>query len=146
VPKGGIPVLTIRQPVAVKFILTETTKQQILAEQRRQVDRLTAEIEQIEQQGTALLEQAMAQGGGQAQELRQRLEQEKNNRIQQREQVIQQIQQIQQMELGTEVQNMNVETTVDVRVGDDWSKILRGAEIIIKDGIVHEIRRGGEPV
>ncbi len=138
--------LTIRQPVAVKFILTETTKQQILAEQRRQVDRLTAEIEQIEQQGAAMLEQAMAQGGAQAQELRQRLEQEKNNRIQQREQVIQQIQQIQQMELGTEVPNMNVETTVDVRVGDDWSKILRGAEIIIKDGIVHEIRRGGEPV
>ena len=64
----------------------------------------------------------MAQGGAQAQELRQRLEQEKNNRIQQREQVIQQIQQIQQMELGTEVPNMNVETTVDVRVGDDWSK------------------------
>jgi YlqD protein len=146
VPEGGIPVLTIRQPVAVKFILTETTKQQILAEQRRQVDRLTAEIEQIEQQGAAMLEQAMAQGGAQAQELRQRLEQEKNNRIQQREQVIQQIQQIQQMELGTEVPNMNVETTVDVRVGDDWSKILRGAEIIIKDGIVHEIRRGGEPV
>jgi YlqD protein len=146
VPKGGIPVLTIRQPVAVKFILTETTKQQILAEQRRQVDRLTAEIEQIEQQGAAMLEQAMAQGGAQAQELRQRLEQEKNNRIQQREQVIQQIQQIQQMELGTEVPNMNVETTVDVHVGDDWSKILRGAEIIIKDGIVHEIRRGGEPV
>ncbi|GMA49075.1 hypothetical protein GCM10025857_04320 [Alicyclobacillus contaminans] len=138
--------LTIRQPVAVKIVLTETTKQQILEEQRRQVERLTAEIDQIEEQGKVLLEQAMAQGGTQAQELRQRLEQEKNNRVQQREQLIQQIQQIQQMELGTELQNMNVETTIDVRVGDDWTKILRGSEIIVKDGIVHEIRRGGEPV
>ncbi|WP_290587234.1 YlqD family protein [Alicyclobacillus sp.] len=138
--------ITIRQPVAVKFILTETTKQQILQEQRRQVERLTAELEQLEQQGRQLLEQAMAQGGDVAQQVRQRIEQERNNRIGQREQLIQQIQQIQQMELGTEIQNMSVETTVDVHVGDDWSKILRGAEIIIKDGIVHEIRRGGEPV
>ncbi|WP_303799866.1 YlqD family protein [Alicyclobacillus macrosporangiidus] len=138
--------ITIRQPVAVKFILTETTKQQILNEQRRQVERLTAELEQLEQQGRQLLEQAMAQGGDVAQQVRQRIEQERNTRVQQREQLIQQIQQIQQMELGTEIQNMSVETTVDVHVGDDWSKILRGAEIIIKDGIVHEIRRGGEPV
>ncbi|MCL6598792.1 MAG: YlqD family protein [Alicyclobacillus macrosporangiidus] len=138
--------MTIRQPVAVKFILTETTKQQILNEQRRQVERLTAELEQLEQQGRQLLEQAMAQGGDVAQQVRQRIEQERNTRVQQREQLIQQIQQIQQMELGTEIQNMSVETTVDVHVGDDWSKILRGAEIIIKDGIVHEIRRGGEPV
>jgi F0F1-type ATP synthase membrane subunit b/b' len=144
--KEDIAVLTIRQPVAVKFILTEQTKQQLIAEHRRQVDRLNAEIEQIEQQGKVMLEQALQQGGAQAQELRQRLEQEKNNRRQQIEQIILQLQQIQQMELGTEIQNMSVETTVDVRVGDDWTKILRGAEIIVKDGIVHEIRRGGEPI
>ncbi|MDQ0191535.1 YlqD family protein [Alicyclobacillus cycloheptanicus] len=138
--------MLIRQPVAVKFILTESTKQQILSEHRRQIERLTAELEQLEAQGAQAVEQAMAQGGDVAQQVRQRFEQEKAARVQQRDQLIQQIQQIQQMELGTEIQNMNVETNVEVRVGDDWGKILRGAEIIIKDGVVHEIRRGGESV
>ena len=136
--------LTIRQPVAVKLILTENTKRDIVNESRAQIERLNNELEQIEQQGKEALEQAMAQGGDVAQQLRAQIEQEQQNRIQQREQLIQQIQQIQQLELGTEVQNMTVETMVDVKVGDDWTRILQGSEIIVKDGIVHEIRQGGE--
>lgn len=138
--------LTIRQPVAVKFILTETTKQQIIEEHRNQIDRLSMELEQIEQQGKLAIEQAMAQGGDIAAQVREQVQMEKDSRIAQREQLIQQIQQFQQMELGTEIQNMTVETTVEVRVGDDWTKILQGAEIIIKDGIVHEIRQNGERI
>ncbi|QSO54996.1 YlqD family protein [Alicyclobacillus curvatus] len=138
--------MSIRQPVSVKFILTEQTKQQILTEQRRQVEQLSAEIDQVDQQGKLALEQAMAQGGSAAQEVRQQIEQQRNQRMEQREQLIQQVQQIQQLELGTELQNMTVETMVDVNVGDDWGKVLIGAEIIIKDGFVHEIRRGGQPV
>jgi hypothetical protein len=138
--------LTIRQPVAVKFILTETAKQEIIGEHRRQIERLMTEMEQLDQQGKAALEQAMAQGGSAAQEVRERLDQERNNRLQQREQLFQQVQQIQQMELGTEIQNMNVETSVEVKVGDDWGAVLRGAEIIVKDGIVQEIRQSGRSV
>ncbi len=138
-----IRLLTIRQPVAVKIVMTETTKQQIIAEYRRQIEQLTMELDQIEQQGRQAIEQAMAQGGEIAQRVREQVEEERNKRIQQREELIQQIQQIQQMPLGTEVQNMTVETTIDVHVGDDWSEILRGAEIIVKDGIVQEIRQRG---
>jgi DNA repair exonuclease SbcCD ATPase subunit len=135
--------LTIRQPVAVKIIMTETTKQQIIAEYRRQIEQLTMELDQIDQQGRQAIEQAMAQGGEVAQRVREQVEEERNKRIQQREELIQQIQQVQQMPIGTEVQNMTVETTIDVHVGDDWGEILRGAEIVIKDGIVHEIRQRG---
>lgn len=136
--------ISIRQPVAVKFILTELTKQQILTEHRHQIERLTEELEQLEVQGQQALEQAMVEGGDIAQQVREQIDQERVNRLQQREQLMQQIQQIQQLELGTEVQNMNVETSVDVSVGDDWGSIVRGAEIVIKDGIVYQIRRGGE--
>jgi YlqD protein len=138
--------MLIRQPVSVKIVLTEQTKQQILNEQRRQIEQLTNELDQIEHQGKQALEQAMAQGGAAAQELRQQIEQQRNQRLEQREQLIQQIQQIQQLELGTELQNMTVETNVEVNVGDDWGRILMGSEIVVRDGIVQEIRRGGQPV
>lgn len=138
--------MQIRQPVVVKTVLTEQTKQQIIQEQRRQVEQLMIELEQLEQQGKQAMEQAMAQGGQVAQQIRQQLEQERAKRLQQREQLIQQIQQIQQLELGTELQNMTVETTVEVNVGDDWSKILMGSEIIVKDGVVQEIRQRGQTI
>jgi F0F1-type ATP synthase membrane subunit b/b' len=135
--------LTIRQPVAVRLILTEQTKQQILQESREQIDRLNYELEQIEEQGKEAMEQAMSQGGDVAQQLRDQIEQEQAERIQQRDELIEQIQQVQQLEIGSEVQNMTVETTVDVNVGDDWNNILQGSEIVVKDGVVQEIRRGG---
>ncbi|MCY0886894.1 MAG: YlqD family protein [Alicyclobacillaceae bacterium] len=136
--------MEIRQPVAVKFILTETAKQEIIAEQRRQIEQLSNELDQIEEQGKAAIEQAMSQGGEVAKQVREQVEVEKNNRLNQREQLIQSIQQIQQLELGTEIQNMNVETVIDVRVGDDWTKVLAGSEIVIKDGVVIDIRRAGQ--
>lgn len=138
--------LDIRQPVAVKLILTEGTKQQILQEQRRQIEQVMNELEQLESQGREALQQAMAQGGDFAQQVRQQLENEKNTREQRREELFQQMQQIQQMELGAEIQNMTVETVVSVKPGDDWSKVLLGAEIIVRDGVIQEIRQNGQVV
>lgn len=138
--------MKIRQPVAVKFILTETAKQQIIAEQRRQIDQIQNELEQLEQQGKIAIEQAMAQGGEIAQQVRQQLENERRVREQRREELFRQMLQIQQLELGTEIQNMTVETVVDVKPGDDWTKVLLGAEIIVKDGIVVELRQNGQRI
>lgn len=138
--------MEIRQPVAIKLVLTETTKQQIVQEQRRQIEQVMNELEQIETQGREALQQAMAQGGEFAQQVRQQIEQEKNVREQRREELFQQMQQIQQMELGAEIQNMTVETVVHVQPGDDWTKVLLGSEIIVRDGVIQEIRQNGEKV
>lgn len=136
--------MEIRQPVAVKVILTEATKQQIIQEQRRQIEQVLNEIEQIDVQGKEAIEQAMTQSGELAQQVRMQVENEKNIREQRREELFQQMQQVQQLELGTELQNMTVETVVHVNPGDDWNRILQGSEIIVRDGIVVEIRQNGE--
>ncbi|EJY55871.1 hypothetical protein URH17368_1590 [Alicyclobacillus hesperidum URH17-3-68] len=138
--------MVIRQPVAVKFILTEAAKQQIIAEQRRQIEQVMNELEQIEEQGKQAIEQAMAQSGELAQQVRLQVENEKRVREQRREELFQQMQQFQQMELGTEIQNMTVETMVEVKPGDDWTKVLLGSEIIVRDGIVVEIRQNGQRI
>lgn len=138
--------LEIRQPVAVKLVLTEATKQQIVQEQRRQIEQVQNELDQLESQGREALQQAMAQGGDIAQQVRQQIENEKNAREARREELFQQMQQIQQMELGTEIQNMTVETVVTVHAGDDWTQVLQGSEIIVRDGIVQEIRQNGQKI
>lgn len=139
-------VITIRQPVAVKFILTEETKQGLLAELRRMINATIAELEELEFRAKQWLRDAEKQGDAAIRAAEERIETERQQRTETREQLIAQLSQIQQMELGSEVQNGTVETTVDVNVGDSWEQILLGSEIIIKDGTVTEIRRNGTAV
>lgn len=138
--------LTIRQPVAVKFVLTEDTKQAWLAELRRVINATIAELEELEFRGKQWVRDAEKQGEAAVQAAEQRIEEERGQRVERREQLIQQLSQIQQMDLGSEVPNGTVETTADVEVGDSWDKILLGSEIVVKDGVIAEIRRGGVPV
>lgn len=137
---------TIRQPVNVKVILTEETKQAWLAELRRLVNSTIAELEELEFRSKQWLRDAEKQGEAAVQATEERIEAEKAQRIERREQLIQQLTQIQQMDVGTEVANGTVETSVDVKVGDSWEAIAQGAEIVIKDGIVVELRQNGQHV
>lgn len=135
--------LTIRQPVAVKFILTEETKQNWLAELRRLINATIAELEELEFRGKQWLRDAEKQGEAGVEAANQRIEMERTQRVERREQLIAQLSQIQQMDLDSEVPNGTVETSVDVSVGDPWDKVLQGSEIIVKDGVIVEIRQNG---
>ncbi|WP_231877825.1 YlqD family protein [Ferroacidibacillus organovorans] len=138
--------ITIRQPVAVKVILTEETKQQWLAELRRLINATIAELEELEFRGKQWLREAKEQGEAAIAATEERIESERSQRIERREQMIAQLSQIQQMDIGEEVPNGNVETTVDVKVGDSWDTVLLGSEIILKDNIVVEIRQNGQSI
>lgn len=142
--KGVFILITIRQPVTIKVVLTEDTKQAWLAELRRLVNSTIAELEELEFRSKQWLRDAEKQGDGAIQAAEVKIEQEKAQRIEQREQLIQQLTQIQQMDVGSEVANGTVETTVDVKVGDSWDAVVQGSEIVIKDGTVVEIRQNGQ--
>lgn len=138
--------LTIRQPVVVKIVLTEETKQNWLAELRRLVNQTIAELEELEFRSKQWMREAEKQGDAAIQAAEQRVQTERSQREERREQLIAQLSQIQQMDIGTEMPNGQVETMVEVSVGDSWEKVLMGSEIVVKDGVIVEIRRGGVPV
>jgi hypothetical protein len=136
--------LTVRQPVAVKFVLTEETKQAWLAELRRVINATIAELEELEFRAKQWLRDAEKDGQEAIEGVKQRIEMERSQRVERREQMIQQLSQIQQMDIGSEVPNGQLETTIDIEVGDSWEKVVMGTEVIVKDGVIEEIRRGGE--
>ncbi len=142
--EGVFHLLTIRQPVTVKMILTEETKQNWLAELRRLINSTIAELEELEFRSKQLLRDAEKQGDAAVKATEEQIEMERMQRVQRREQLIAQLSQIQQMDLNAEVPNGQVETTVDVQVGDSWEAVLLGGEIVVKDGVVVEIRRNGQ--
>lgn len=135
--------ITIRQPVAVKIVLTEDTKREIVKNIQQAIGQVQIELDQLEFQSRRALDEAAKQGQAAIEAISARLEEERNTRTQKREEMMQQLSQIQQTAIGEELPQGQVETTIDVKVGDSWLQVLQGQEIIIKDGVVSEIRRPG---
>lgn len=51
-----------------------------------------------------------------------------------------QLEQLEILPLGSELKEREMEAIVEVQEGDSWEKILAGKTIVIKDGIIEEIR------
>mgnify|MGYP001942704630 FL=1 len=51
-----------------------------------------------------------------------------------------QIEQLKLLPLGTEVVEKEIETVTEIKVGDRFDAISTPAEIVVKDGIIQEIR------
>ena len=65
-------------------------------------------------------------------------EQEKQETI--KRQLAEQQGQIAELEIGAEVVRGTLEGLVDVKEGDDLGQILSGAEIVVKDDVIVEVR------
>jgi hypothetical protein len=138
-------VLKLNVPIQVKLVLTEQTKRQITAEMNGAIQQIQNELDQIEFQGRKAVQDAEKAGNQQAvQAITGRVNQERGQRLERREQIMQQLVNIQQTALETEIPGGQIETTVEVKVGDVWEDIMNGTEIVLRDGVVAEIRRPGD--
>ena len=132
--------ITVVRPVVVKAIVTDTFKRQYLSELEDTVKRLDAIIVQIDTQirRTELERQITPQSRA----IRQQLEVERSRQEAARMELAARTKEAEGLELQSEFSQGTVESTVDLNVGDNFFTRLARAEIVIKDGIVIEIREG----
>lgn len=132
--------ITVVRPVVVKAIVTETFKRQYLSELEDTVKRVDAVITQIDTQirRTELERQITPQ----ARAIRQQLEVERSRQEAARMELAARIKEAEALELQSEFSQGTVESTVELSVGDNFFTRLARAEIVIKDGIVIEVREG----
>lgn len=132
--------ITVVRPVVVKAIVTDAFKRQYLSELEDTVKRLDAVIAQIDTQirRTELERQITPQ----ARAIRQQLEVERSRQEAARMELAARMKEAEALELQSEFSQGTVESTVDLNVGDNFFTRLARAEIVIKDGIVIEIREG----
>ncbi len=137
----------IRQ-IAVKAIVTENFKNQVGAEIQRNLQQIDAELQQLEFKGKraiADIEKRSAQPLAaetrvQIDTIRNQVEAEKLRLLQLREEMQGQSQALSELPLGSVVTQFTVENPVDVRVGENIFQRLEGGEILVKDGVIQEIR------
>jgi len=132
--------ITVIRPVVVKAIVTESFKKQYLADLEDTSRRVEAVVTQIDTQiRRAELERQISP---QLRAVRQQLEVERSRQEAARLELQARLKEAEALELNSEFSQGTVESLVDLNVGDNFFTQLGRAEIIIKDGLVVEIRTG----
>ena len=131
----------LKRVVMVKAIVTDTFKDNLVKELERAVKNLDGQVAAIEDQGKRQLE-ALRKKGQMAQvaNFKKQLEDEKMRQAAAKSDLSMKIEQAKKLVLGTEFVQGPLEGPVTVSVGDNLYKKVGGAEIIVKDGIIQEIR------
>ena len=130
--------ITVVRQVVVKAIVTETFKKQYLSELEDTVRRLDAMVTQIDTQiRRSELERLITP---QARAIRQQLELERARQEATRAELQARLREVEALELNAEFPQGTVESFTEVNIGDNLFQKLGRTEIVVKDGIIIEVR------
>lgn len=133
--------LELKRVVMVKAIVTEAFKQNLVKELERAIGNLDAQVNQMEGQSKTYLEDLKKKGLMQkAAAFKHQFEDEKGRQTAAKADLTMKIEEAKRLTIGSEFVQGPLEGPVDVSVGDNLYKKVGGAEIIVKDGIIQEIR------
>lgn len=129
--------MQILQTVVVKQILTERSKAELMQNYESKKHNLVKECDQLRFEGRKLAKNKKYNPT--------KVQSSYEKEIMKREEKIKilefQLEQIHILPIGSELKEKEVHAIVEINVGDKWEG-LHSKTIIIKDGIVHEIRQG----
>ncbi|MHC0037190.1 YlqD family protein [Pseudoneobacillus sp. C159] len=128
--------MKILQSVVVKQVLTEKSKKELLHHFEKNLFQLKKEIEQLQFEQKRFEKTSKLSTN----EIQHHFDLELKKRKDKMKMTTFQIEQLDSLPLGSELKEKEVQAIVDIQIGDRWDKKMDQAEIIIKDGIVQEIR------
>lgn len=130
--------LTVTRPVVIKAIVTEGFKRLYIQDLEDAVKRVDVIVQQLDTQirRTELERQVTPQ----ARTIRQQLELERARQEATRAELTMRLREAQELDLNSEFTQGTLESLVEVKVGDNLFTKLGRTEIVVKDGIIMEIR------
>jgi predicted RNase H-like nuclease (RuvC/YqgF family) len=140
--------LLLKRVVNIKAVVTPLWKEEAQKQLQNQINQLDGRLQQLEMQGQRMMSELQKQAESQPDntaikqqigDVQNRLNQDKSKLLQQKNQTLQQLQQVQTLEMDKEVDQGKVESFFNVGVGDNLVRKLQ-VEILIKDGVIQEIR------
>ncbi|HET8999764.1 MAG TPA: YlqD family protein [bacterium] len=131
--------ITVQRPVIIKTIVTEAFKRLYMADLEDAIKRVDAIMQQIDVQARRFeLERQVTPQ--QSRSLRAQLELERQRQEATKIELQTRLREAQDLELNSEFTQGTIEGMVEVAVGDNLFDKISRTEIIVKDGIVLEIR------
>ncbi|MDX8362277.1 YlqD family protein [Cytobacillus sp. IB215316] len=128
--------MKIIQNIIVKQVLTEKSKDGLLDKFQQSKFQLQKECDQLRFERKKMENNKKYQ----ASTLHTYFEREINSRLEKIKVLDFQIEQLEILPIGSELREKEVQAIVDINVGDSWDDISHEKTIIIKEGIVVEMR------
>jgi hypothetical protein len=132
--------LSVRRSIEVVVIVTEQFKQELKAELQLAAEEAQRRIEQMEVQSRRLLADLQRTDITQAMSARRQVEAERRRGDAVKQDIQRQIEETDKLEIGSEYPRGTLEGVVEVNAGDNLIKKLTGAQVVVKDGVVIEVR------
>jgi hypothetical protein len=132
--------ITLKRSIGVQVVVTEQFKEELKAELQEAAEATQRRIEQMELQSRRFLADLQRTDLTQAMSARRQLEAERRRHEALRQDILKQIEEAEKLEIGSEYPRGTLEGQVECSEGDDLFKKLTGSQIVIKDGIVVEVR------
>jgi len=132
--------VTVKRTIAVQVIVTEDFKKELRQELQEAADATQRRIEQMDVQSRRFLADLQRTDLTQAMAARRQIEAERRRHEALKQDILRQIEETDKLDLGSEYPRGTLEGFVEVTVGDDLIKKISGSEIVIKDGVIVEIR------
>lgn len=133
--------MEIIKKVVVKQILTEESRDKLKEQFLSRQYQITKELKQLE----FVLHKKMKEN--QSASYQKSLKESFNKEVARRKDRLRQLElklgQLDELDLGAELREGTIQMIEQVEEGDNWEEIMKGTEIVIKDGVVYELRYGG---
>ena len=139
--------VTLKRPINLKVIVTPRWKEEVQQQLQGQITNLDSQLEQIDVQGNRTINELKQQSISpippqvtqQIENIQMQVNRKKSEILEKKNQALQQLQQVQTLELEQEFFQGQMESFFEIKKGDNLVKKLN-VEIIVRDGIVEEIR------
>ncbi|WP_110929394.1 YlqD family protein [Bacillus massiliglaciei] len=128
--------MKILQNIIVAQVLTESSKNQLLIKYKSKRLQLQKESEQLRFELKKLEKTRNVSPAS----LKMHFEKEINSRLEKIKLLDFQMEQLEILPIGSELKEREMQSIVEVEVGADWEELISTKTILIKDGIVAEIR------
>ena len=131
--------ITLKCPVTIKSKVTETLKEQLVAEIKEAMAKIDMELQQIEFHAKRLMTEQVRSDVQGLTALRQQIDGEKQKRLELKNHMQDKLKETSQLEIGAEIVQGTMDQLVTVQEGDDLQKLM-SREILLEDGKILAIR------
>jgi len=139
-------ILTIKRPITVRAVVTPTWKEEAEREISNSIAGLDQQLAQLEQEGQQVVDEVRRQSANpldprvqdQVAQIQQQVAAKRSELEEQKRTFLQQQSQVRDLEMDQIVEQVNLESTCDLKVGDNLVAKMQMA-IVVRDGVVQAI-------
>ena len=131
--------INIMRKMVIKQVVSENFKKTAVSELQNALKQADTEIEDFEKKYRKMITEFTIKNLPQVDELKAQFEAEKQRKHALKEQLSEKFKAAMSLEINSEIVQAVIDGPYELKIGDDFNKVNR-QEIVVKDGIVQEIR------